>query len=254
MLTGRTLDFVRIIGIGVNNCLMAEMKTYRKMLRGWQKVSVRLLLAQFVGVILSAACAFCSGCASSGYLKDRMRDGADVFTASVGKGFGVETRIGPAHAGFVGVGDRVGLRAGQFLPLRSSAGPSFIDSGAYGGEYCIGIFGYEYFGAMVGSEAGTRRKEYETIFCFIPTGESLRSGKPVLNPAYWTQIEVVAGVGISLRLGFNPGELIDFLLGWFMLDIYNDDLGRIRKTTPSNQASEATGELAPGAVPSAHQG
>jgi hypothetical protein len=34
--------------------------------------------------------------------------------------------------------------------------------------------------------------------------------------------EIVAG---GLRVGFNPGELVDFLLGWTTLDIYNDDLG-----------------------------
>ncbi len=32
------------------------------------------------------------------------------------------------------------------------------------------------------------------------------------------------GLGGTLRLGFNPGELLDFLLGWFTIDIYNDDI------------------------------
>lgn len=233
---------------------MEEMKKTGQMLRGWSKVSGRLLLTQCLGVLLSAACAVCSGCASSGYLKDRMHDGADVFTATAGKGFGVQTRVGPAHVGLLGAGDRVGIRGGQVLPLRSSAGPSFIDSGAYGGEYCIGVFGYEYFGTMAGTENGGRHKEFETIFCFIPTGESLKSGKPVLNPAYWTQIEVVAGVGISLRLGFNPGELVDFLLGWFGLDIYSDDLGITPERKPSNKASEATSEPARRAASSSPQG
>ncbi len=42
---------------------------------------------------------------------------------------------------------------------------------------------------------------------------------------YCTQIEVVAGALGGLRAGFHPGELIDFLLGWTTLDIYNDDMG-----------------------------
>lgn len=223
---------------------MEEMTNYREIRRRCKKAAVRLLLAQCVGVLLSAACAFCSGCASSGYLKDRMRDGADIFTATAGKGIGAETRIGPVHAGFLGVGDRAGLRGGQFLPLRSSAGPSFIDSGAYGGEYCIGVFGYEYFGTMSGTEARARRKEFKTMFCVIPKDQPLKSGKPVLNPSYWTQIEVVAGVGISLRLGFNPGELLDFLLGFATIDIYGDDINRTKERIEPTGACDG--------VPAAH--
>ena len=175
-----------------------------------------------------------------------MRDGADVFTATAGKGIGAETRIGPVHVGLIGAGDRAGLRGGQLLPLRSSAGPSSIDSGAYGGEYCIGVFGYEYFEAMAGSEAKTRRKEFETMFCVIPRNQPLKSGKPVLNPAYWTQIEVVAGIGASLRLGFNPGELVDFLLGWFGIDFYGDDIEKTKMRSASNQPAQATEVPAPG--------
>jgi hypothetical protein len=36
---------------------------------------------------------------------------------------------------------------------------------------------------------------------------------------FYTQIEVVAGVGGSVRLGFNPGELVDFLFGWLRVDL-----------------------------------
>jgi len=40
-----------------------------------------------------------------------------------------------------------------------------------------------------------------------------------------TQIEAMAGCGHTLRLGFNPGELLDFVLGWAAIDIYDDDVG-----------------------------
>ncbi|OVE81243.1 hypothetical protein BVY04_03710 [bacterium M21] len=42
---------------------------------------------------------------------------------------------------------------------------------------------------------------------------------------YLTQIEAAAGFGAGIRLGVNPGEFLDFLLGWFGLDPYCDDLG-----------------------------
>ncbi len=46
------------------------------------------------------------------------------------------------------------------------------------------------------------------------------------NPARWTQFEVAAGLLGGVRLGFNPGELLDFLLGFFGADLYGDDLAR----------------------------
>lgn len=49
-------------------------------------------------------------------------------------------------------------------------------------------------------------------------------GGPTLNAAYWTQPEAVLAIGPSFRLGFNPGELIDFILGWGCIDVYGDDL------------------------------
>ena len=54
---------------------------------------------------------------------------------------------------------------------------------------------------------------------------TVRSG-PTLqgSPALYTQLEVVIGLGGTLRLGFNPGVLLDFLLGWFTIDISYDDI------------------------------
>ena len=51
----------------------------------------------------------------------------------------------------------------------------------------------------------------------------------VPDPSYYNQIEAVIGVGPSLRLGFNPGELLDFILGWTTIDIYKDDLEQSKK-------------------------
>ncbi len=41
---------------------------------------------------------------------------------------------------------------------------------------------------------------------------------------YCTDMVVAAGLAGTLRLGFNPGKLVDFLLGWTTLDICGDDL------------------------------
>ncbi|MEO0481913.1 MAG: hypothetical protein AAF196_20805 [Planctomycetota bacterium] len=41
--------------------------------------------------------------------------------------------------------------------------------------------------------------------------------------AYYTDLEVSAGLGYGMRAGVNPGEFLDLLVGFFGLDLYGDD-------------------------------
>ncbi len=66
-----------------------------------------------------------------------------------------------------------------------------------------------------------------------------------LNPPYYTEVEVVLACVWSIRLGFNPGECLDFLLGWGGIDIYNDDLETKKQKTASNKTQKAIGAAAP---------
>lgn len=209
-----------------------------------KRLLARLMAWQLIGSAFSIACALCSGCTSSAYLQDRLHDGADIFTATVGKGIGAQTRVGPLHAGFVAVGDKAGLRGGALHPLSMSSGPGYIDSGAIGGDYSLGVYGFEYLGMTAGKSAGPRGKDFQTMYLFVPTDESFKGGKSTLNPAYWSQIEVVVAAGLSLRVGFNPGELLDFILGWATIDIYGDDLGGMKRSSsqekPLSKGQEAS--------------
>ncbi len=40
---------------------------------------------------------------------------------------------------------------------------------------------------------------------------------------YYTQVEVTVGLYFGIKVGFNPGELIDALLGWTTFDLFGDD-------------------------------
>lgn len=42
--------------------------------------------------------------------------------------------------------------------------------------------------------------------------------------SYYTEVQVAVGVGFMIRLGVNPGEFLDFLLGFTTLDLYGDDV------------------------------
>lgn len=166
-----------------------------------------------------AACiillALLSGCASGGYIRNRGRDAADIFTATVGIGAGAKARIGPLQLGVIGNVDMWGLRGGQFGDV------AYYET--YTRDFLLpwpsdGLFGeerYEY--QFVRGLPKRRGKDYIA-----------KSRIPLIGTAnqseYYTQIEVVVAIGGSLRVGFNPGELLDFLLGWTTVDIYEDDI------------------------------
>jgi hypothetical protein len=212
-------------------------------MRRYWPVIKRIVVIQTLGVALSLTCALSAGCATSAYMKDRMRDGADVFTASVGVGCGGKVRVGPAQMGLFDGADYAGLRGGRFY--------SGVDLGKWF-DICVIVVGIEDFKCM-DPVASARYKEFETTYCLVPlSGMVIRAG-PTLNASYWTQIEAVLAVGGSLRLGFNPGELLDFILGWVAIDIYGDDIEARKQEEESNKASDATSEPAPGAGSSAHQ-
>ena len=54
-----------------------------------------------------------------------------------------------------------------------------------------------------------------------------------------TQLEVAGGIVATGKLGLNPGELLDFLLGWTTLDLYDDDLGHTQDTFSQDASSSS---------------
>ncbi|HOX06645.1 MAG TPA: hypothetical protein PK280_09600 [Planctomycetota bacterium] len=196
--------------------------------------------------LLVLAPALAAGCGPRGYFTDRWRDAKDVFSASVGTGGGAKARVGPVQVGALFNSDFAGFRggtgfhltqpfserAGQVLDMASPVPlpwPSdkirfpLTSAEGFNLEYCEGRFD---------RAAVDRDKTYNAIFPFIP----LLTVSD--RPYYYTQVEAVVGVGGTLRLGFNPGELLDFLLGWTTLDIYGDDLeARWERQAPRAKAA-----------------
>jgi len=172
----------------------------------------------WVPVIL-AACVVASGCAAPGFLADRKRDALDIVTASVGYGVGAKVHAGPLNVGLLGNLDSHGLRGGVVGDISGPEGAiySVVDVNVLG-------FGVESFW-----EGLARRKEYSAVSLF---GIGFAGSKL----AYYTQLEVVIALGGSLRLGLNPGELLDFALGWVGLDIFGDDLEKMKQRPYSAHA------------------
>ena len=163
-----------------------------------------------------------TGCASTkAYLFDRGRDAADIFSISVGTGAGVKVRVSEFAVGMFAGQSLAGLGGGSvFLPRKG-----FQNDTDWQFLFC----GEQFFDVP---DAYNRHKEFVatrviesspywmftppwfTLAWFFPGPQALNASRCSANASYYyTHIEVVAGAGITLRVGFNPGELVDFLLG-----------------------------------------
>lgn len=180
-----------------------------------------------------------TGCASP-YMIDRRRDAADIFTASVGFGVGAKARVGPLALGLCADTASYGVRGGELLDglAPPSPGDTLLSEMPNSFAAQILAWGYDEFSDPLCFDRG---KTYIAESSWWPVCMPRPARKRGLYPSvgenksrptyYYTQIEVNAGLGGVLRLGFNPGELLDFLLGWTTIDIFNDDL-ESRKSVP----------------------
>ena len=176
---------------------------------------IRNLLVTVAVVVLGA------GCAGSGYFAKRGRDLRDVFTAELGYGVGAKARTGPLHAGLSYVWTPMGLGNGELYSFRDAATE---EQCPYDVELvCMGI---------EGAPRGENRGKDCTAgwgWPFVAWPKAIKAGddgKALWPHPYYTDIRVTVGCGPAVTLGFNPGELLDFMLGWFGIDVYKDDLER----------------------------
>ena len=157
---------------------------------------------------------------SSLYVRNRMRDAADIVTLEAETGsYGASARVGPLKAGLSyksPEGFAGGLRGGEFGAHESS-------------EFTIAFFGADRFAVSEKDIPEKRGKEFHARSPF-GTERSLRDHPALLKddisfapPHYFTQIELSFGLFLGLKVGLNLGELVDFLLGFLFVDILSDD-------------------------------
>ena len=219
---------------------------------------MKILIPRIVYVLVTLTCSvLLSGCASSQYGKNRRQDLADVFTLALGAGTGIQARVGAVQLAAINQADIVGLKAGcgfvdgenlheneqVYHAFPRPAKPNFNDEAVRdafikgkgnamdlrGEESLLHIpmyqrrwysaFGHELFNPGPSYSAANRRKTIAARSPFFGYTKLIAE-----NPAYYTQLELAVGVGLTIRLGFNPGELLDLLVGFASLDLYGDDL------------------------------
>jgi hypothetical protein len=176
------------------------------------------MLRRLVTLVLLAVTAMATGCVSGrGFLPDRGRDAADIFTACVGLGGGARARVGPLHAGLILSVRSVGLRGGDFGDARG-----------FQHDTELLCFSDEAFDPVAGADRGKSLVAggdgIEIPFVTTLVGPYRERGRSAFPHYYYSQIEIQLGLLLVPRLGLNPGELLDFILGWTTVDIFDDDL------------------------------
>ena len=155
------------------------------------------------------------GCSSmhTPYLVNRKNDAADIFTFCVNASVGAKVRVGLFQTGLFLGNDFIGLKGGEFFQERFLSGN--IDLEGF-------IFSMEEFEPK---SHDCRRKHYVSLggplYNYVLCASDMKCDH---DNSLYTQIEVAGGIIGGLRLGFNIGELLDFLLGWGSIDIYGDDI------------------------------
>lgn len=168
-----------------------------------------------------------TGCKTPGYWSDRGHDACDVITLQLGSGYGAKGRIGPVQSGFLFDFGVLGLRGGECLYWQDYFPPNCNLPANL--DLTCGVLGFEYFApAAVTNRSKAFGSMQLGLLAFTPekTEVNEASSKNHNSASYYTQIEAGGGAFISGRFGFNPGELLDFLFGWFGFGLYDDDLNR----------------------------
>jgi len=172
---------------------------------------------------------------------DRRRDATDLFTATVGYGAGMKARVGPLQAGLLVDVTGVGVRSGDLLGPSDfwpegydTPGSWDIAATLFNVEACSGgktamqrgkAYSFITHSPLVYPQNPYRMREDDSPHSFASRTQWLNENKYRHAPAsFYTQIELAVALGPAVRLGFNPGELLDFILGWTTIDIFGDDL------------------------------
>ena len=206
------------------------------------------------GLILAVLFAgLATGCQTTvgNYLANRGRDLGECFLLQTGLGFGIGADLkvgGLVHAGVLGgtffPGASFGWVYGDIRPrpyeIHDQEGDigfpialvdGFLHQGGPGTHFCYGL--------LPGLLSWTGPPPpYPDLESTIPPGPWLWSEEADRREDRWARvhafdIEISAyALIVGARVGFSPGEFVDFFLGWFGADIAGDDIPLKARESP----------------------
>jgi len=124
----------------------------------------------------------------------------------------------PAYGVFVGMGG-FELEGGGILPGLGTALSFFL---------CTDIVARDSFLFLVNGRASLLFLNLDFLWGrLIGLGPGYDAGSPFFADRFFIGVSVTVG-SVGFDVGFNPAQFIDFLLGWFTIDIADDDNARYR--------------------------
>lgn len=169
------------------------------------------------------------GC--SAYWTDRANDAADVFTLTAEDGSGAKAQVGPLSFGLFASTNSTGLRGGVWGEQTPTGASDFSSRR----DVTVGLFGLDAFESAheIARLRGKDRSAENYLENLLVFWEARGPGGPAWP--YYTQIEASVGVVRGVRVGFNPGELLDLFVGFLGLDLYGDDVGDRVLVNPNDE-------------------
>ncbi len=201
----------------------------RRIVPSWSLAS--LLLAAVLG----------TGCQTTigNYFANRARDFGECFRLQVGAGKGVGGAVragGLVHAGLLFGGSSRDLGIGWVYGSGYAFGAGASGKKGSDREGGFTILNFDLHEELVPRRGREDELVLEEHFCFglLPaifssvndknlwTNQALNASPRAHVHAFDIEAEVHA-LFLFTKVGFSPGELVDFLLGWFGADIAQDD-------------------------------
>jgi len=170
-----------------------------------------------------------SGCT---YAKDRANDFVDCFKGDVGYGFGLDAQVMVTEliSGGVGASEikKIGFKGryiGTWWDLHMGVPImpffSFLIFGPATDFVSIGSGK----GGTVNDDKGIPNTEIVS-FLFINPAFFTYYDPPIINTPLINKFDIEVGgttVVVGARVGFSPGQFLDFIIGWTGIDIGKDD-------------------------------
>jgi len=153
-------------------------------------------------------------------MKNRGSDFADCFKGDVGLGLGVDAQI--MATDYIGTG--VGASSVYKTGFKGRYNGSWEDYHVGFGIVDYGDFGWDIQPAETENQPPAKTKIRS--FCGINPSWSDEPKLAFPKKPFLDKFDIEAGgtwLVAGFRVGFSPGQLLDFIIGWTGIDIADDD-------------------------------
>ncbi|MBI3818671.1 MAG: hypothetical protein HY286_08280 [Planctomycetes bacterium] len=200
----------------------------------------------FLNIVLLLLFVSCARSTTGGYWADRLNDTVDMIPLSVSVGPGLYAGVQVTSFFGTGVGYAEETSRVGWFPTKSynaDARGGLVRFGRLEGWQCGFVFACMGMGLSSDSNAMIDASTGNTFFFFpvVPVhcgGDIYYDAVSVLNISANVHIGIV-----GIHAGISPVNVVDWLLGWFTIDIAGDDMNaRFPEPVPASRPTDSKSE------------